>query len=271
VLFSTASHPIIFEPQYLRAKTTLPPDANIYGLGEHTESFRLPTHNLTRTLWSRDAFGVPPGTNLYGNHPVYFEHRKTGTHGVFLLNSNGMDVKIDDVPGGTTLEYNVIGGVLDFYFLAGSESDPVEVARQYAEVVGKPAEVPYWSFGFHQCRFGYNSAYFLPFVIVLLIIFPVGRLCGCCQCDHQLLIGGHSSRDNVDRHRCVLLSSDAHDTKVMLLDYMYRRRVFTVDQQYFPLPKMREIVDYLHSHSQKYGQYCLHSVQLFRHSIGLSW
>ena len=31
------------------------------------------------------------------------------------------------------------------------------MARQYAEVVGTPAEVPYWSFGLHQCRFGYQS------------------------------------------------------------------------------------------------------------------
>ena len=156
VLFSTASHPIIFEPQYLRVKTNLPDNANIYGLGEHTDSFRLPTFNTTRTFWSRDAYGVPTGSNLYGNHPIYFEHRTTGTHGVFLLNSNGMDVKINDTAG-TSLEYNVIGGVLDFYFLAGSTTDPTEVARQYAEIVGAPAEVPYWSFGFHQCRFGYQS------------------------------------------------------------------------------------------------------------------
>jgi alpha-glucosidase len=69
-----------------------------------------------------------------------------------------MDIKINDTVGSmTTLEYNIIGGILDFYFLAGSETDPTAVARQYAEVVGKPAEVPYWSFGFHQCRFGYQS------------------------------------------------------------------------------------------------------------------
>ena len=153
VLFSTASHPIVFEPQYLRVKTALPTDANIYGLGEHTNSFRLPTANTTLTLWSRDAYGVPSGTNLYGNHPVYFEHRSTGTHGVFLLNSNGMDVKLTN----GSLEYNIIGGVLDFYFLAGSTSDPTAVSQQYAEIVGTPAEVPYWSFGFHQCRYGYQS------------------------------------------------------------------------------------------------------------------
>lgn len=69
-----------------------------------------------------------------------------------------MDIKLTSGDkGGPALEYNVIGGVLDFYFLAGSENDPTEVARQYAQVVGLPAEVPYWSFGLHQCRFGYQS------------------------------------------------------------------------------------------------------------------
>lgn len=103
---------------------------------------------------------------MYGNQPVYFEHRTTGTHGVFLLNSNGMDIKLSK----DALEYNVIGGVLDFYFLAGSERDPTELARQYAEVAGLPAEVPYWSFGFHQCRFGYKGMPFLQVVRLLSLM-----------------------------------------------------------------------------------------------------
>ena len=79
---------------------------------------------------------------------------------MFLLNLNGLDTKLTNCgPGGTALEYNVIGGILDFYFFAGSEEDPGEVARQYVEVAGLPAEVPYWSFGFHQCRFVYQSEY----------------------------------------------------------------------------------------------------------------
>lgn len=72
-----------------------------------------------------------------------------------------MDIKLVEDEDSGSLEYNVIGGVLDFYFLAGSEADPTEVARQYAEVVGRPAEVPYWSFGLHQCRFGYQSEFLL--------------------------------------------------------------------------------------------------------------
>ncbi|KAG6818327.1 hypothetical protein H0H93_005954, partial [Arthromyces matolae] len=217
VLFSTASHPLIFEPQYLRVKTNLPNDANIYGLGEHTNPFRLPTDNTTLTLWSRDAYGIPAGTNLYSNHPVYFEHRKTGTHGVFLLNSNGMDIKLTNSGGKTTLEYNVIGGVLDFYFLAGSTTDPTEVSRQYAEIVGTPAEVPYWSFGFHQCRFGYKD-----FVDVANVITNYS------------------------------IADIPLETMWTDIDYMDRRRIFTVDPQYFPLNRMREIVSYLHGHDQKY-------------------
>jgi alpha-glucosidase len=54
-----------------------------------------------------------------------------------------MDVKIrGDGESETSLDYNVIGGVFDFcfYFLTGSETDPAEVARQYAQIAGMPAE-----------------------------------------------------------------------------------------------------------------------------------
>ncbi|KAE9390802.1 hypothetical protein BT96DRAFT_1001938 [Gymnopus androsaceus JB14] len=201
VLFTTGSHPIIFEPQYLRVKIDLPSNANIYGLGEHQRPVP-PSLHTTRTFWSRDAYLIPTNTNLYGNHPIYFEHRTTGSHGVFLLNSNGMDVKINDTESvdSTTLEYNVI-----------------ELSKQYAEVVGTTAEVPYWSFGFHQCRFGYTS-----FVDVANVI------------------------TNYSAAEIPL------ETMWTDIDYMNGRRIFTVDPDYFPLPRMREIVDYLHAHDQHY-------------------
>ncbi len=37
------------------------------------------------------------------------------------------------------------------------------------------------------------------------------------------------------------------------LDYMDRRRVFTVDPDYFPMKRMQEIVSYLHAHDQRYS------------------
>jgi alpha-glucosidase len=35
---------------------------------------------------------------------------------------------------------------------------------------------------------------------------------------------------------------------------MYKRRVFSLDPQYFPLNRMQEIVSYLHDHDQHYGE-----------------
>lgn len=158
VLFDTSAASLVFESQYLRLRTKLPDDPNLYGLGEHTDPLRLNTTDYIRTLWSQDAYATPLGSNLYGNHPVYFDHRTTGTHGVFFLNSNGMDILINKTAqSGQYLEYNTLGGVLDFYFVSGPS--PVDVSRQYAEIVGLPAMMPYWGLGFHQCRYGYQDAF----------------------------------------------------------------------------------------------------------------
>lgn len=157
VLFDTTGNKLVFESQYVYLKTQLPDKPHLYGLGEHSDPFMLNTTKYTRTIWTRDSYSIPQGENLYGAHPIYFEHRKdSGTHGVFLLNSNGMDIYIDD-EGGQFLEYNIIGGVLDFYFMAGPS--PQDVARQYAEVAGLPLMTPYWGLGYHQCRYGYRDVY----------------------------------------------------------------------------------------------------------------
>lgn len=157
ILFDTSAAPLIFEEQYLRVRTSLPSNPNIYGLGEHTDNLRLNATDYTRTLWSRDAYGVPKGQNLYGNHPVYFDHRgEKGTHGVFMLSSAGMDVKLNNTNGGQQyLEFNMISGIIDLYFFDGPS--PAEAAQEYSSVAGKAAMMPYWGFGLHQCRYGYRD------------------------------------------------------------------------------------------------------------------
>ena len=216
-LFNTTGWQLVFESQYLRLRTSLPPGPNLYGLGEHTDPFRLNTTDYTRTLWSRDAYATPPGTNLYSNHPVYFDHRSTGqTHAVFLLNSNGMDIKINrTAEDGQYLEYNTLGGVLDFYFLAGPR--PLDVARQYSQVVGTPAMMPYWGLGFHQCRYGMQDVYEVAEVVA-----------------------------NYSAAGIPL------ETMWTDIDYMDRRKVFTLDPERFPLQKVQELVTTLHSREQHY-------------------
>jgi alpha-glucosidase len=55
------------------------------------------------------------------------------------------------------LGYNDIVFILNFYFFAQSKEDPSDVARQYMEVAGLPAEVPYWSFGFISVGLGISE------------------------------------------------------------------------------------------------------------------
>lgn len=134
-IFNTSGTNLIFESQYVRLRTSLPDNPNIYGLGEDSDSFRRETVDYTRTLWNAGQAFLPTHSNLYGSHPVYIEMRDGQAHGVFLSNSNGMDIKINQTEeDGQYLEYNTIGGVLDFYLLSGPA--PADVARQYAGVVG---------------------------------------------------------------------------------------------------------------------------------------
>ncbi|KAF2643844.1 alpha-glucosidase b [Massarina eburnea CBS 473.64] len=214
-IFTTKGSNIIFEDQYVRLRTSLPENPSLYGLGEHTDPLRLKTSNYTRTFWARDAPAVPLDSNLYGNHPVYYEHRAGSgdSHGVLLLNSNGMDIKINN-DNGQYLEYNTLGGVLDFYFLAGPS--PFDVAREYSEITGKAAMMPYWGFGFHQCRFGYKSV------------------------DEVAAVVANYSAANIPL-----------ETMWTDIDYMDNYKVFTLGAN-FPLAKVRDFISNLHRNNQHY-------------------
>ncbi|KAK9880761.1 hypothetical protein WA026_013083 [Henosepilachna vigintioctopunctata] len=140
----------IYSDQFLQISTKLT-STNIYGLGEHKKRFKLSTDGYF-TMWARD---ISPSfnTNLYGSHPFYMLMEDTANaHGVFLRNSNGMDVFLRPKP---SLTYRVIGGILDFYFFLGPT--PADVIKQYQNVIGKPKMPPYWGLGFHLCHYGIKT------------------------------------------------------------------------------------------------------------------
>lgn len=131
-----------------------------FGFSEHKENEFVKKFNETRNypIWNRGEQPSQGIRNLYGTHPFYLMPEDPGnkvsdSHGVFLLNSNAMDIVVHDTP---SITWRVLGGVLDFFVFLGPT--PLEATQQYISLIGKPSLPPYWSLGFHIARYGYNSS-----------------------------------------------------------------------------------------------------------------
>ncbi|RVX72685.1 hypothetical protein B0A52_04083 [Exophiala mesophila] len=175
VIFSTAGSKLVFENQFIEFVTTQDQNYNLYGLGEVIHGLRL-GDNLTRTIYAADV-GDPIDENLYGSHPFYLQtsYYEVGdgntttlvtdnsddldpsknytsySHGAYLRNAHGQEVLLRDA----NVTWRTLGGSIDLYFFSGPTQP--EVTRQYLQVIGQPVLQPYWGFGFHQCRWGYQN------------------------------------------------------------------------------------------------------------------
>uniref|UniRef100_F7BGL5 Maltase-glucoamylase n=1 Tax=Monodelphis domestica TaxID=13616 RepID=F7BGL5_MONDO len=154
VLFDTGIGPLQFAQQYLQLSIQLP-SANVYGLGEHVhQQYRHDMDWKTWPIFSRDTTPNEDMTNLYGAQTFFLclEDTSGASFGVFLMNSNAMEVTLQPAPA---ITYRVIGGVLDFYVFLGNT--PEEVVREYLELIGRPFLPSYWSLGFHLSRWVYGG------------------------------------------------------------------------------------------------------------------
>nr|XP_034988351.1 sucrase-isomaltase, intestinal [Zootoca vivipara]XP_034988352.1 sucrase-isomaltase, intestinal [Zootoca vivipara] len=142
----------IFSDMFIQISTRLP-SQYVYGFGETEHAhFR---HEMNWHTWGMFARDQSPGykLNTYGVHPFYMGLENDGNaHGVLLLNSNGMEVKLQPTPA---LTYRTIGGILDFYVVLGPT--PEQVVQEYTALIGRPVMPPYWSLGFQLSRYGYGN------------------------------------------------------------------------------------------------------------------
>ncbi|XP_046909432.2 lysosomal alpha-glucosidase [Dermatophagoides farinae] len=145
---------MVYSDQLIHVTSRLP-SKYIYGLGEHRAPFRKNTNWKRYTQWTRDQYPVTDKA-LYGNHPFYLtvedESPKKSASGVFLFNSNAMDIITQPSPA---ITFRTIGGILDFFVFFGPK--PEDVISQYQNLIGLPAMPPFWSLGYQQCRYGYNN------------------------------------------------------------------------------------------------------------------
>lgn len=174
VIFSTEGTVLVYENQFIEFVSALPENYNLYGLGERIHGLRL-GNNFTATFYAADV-GDPIDTNLYGNHPFYLDTRYyevdatsgnmtllagnatanasyvSYSHGVYLRNAQGQEVLMQP----NNITWRTLGGSIDIYFFDGPTQ--AEVTKQYQSgAIGLPALQQYWTFGYHQCRWGYKN------------------------------------------------------------------------------------------------------------------
>ncbi|XP_045144841.1 maltase-glucoamylase, intestinal [Echinops telfairi] len=195
VLFDSSIGPLVFDDQFLQLSIRLP-SANVYGLGEHVhQQYR---HNMNWKTWpifTRDTTPNGDGTNLYGAQTFFLclEDASGLSFGVFLMNSNAMDVILQPAPAVT---YRTIGGILDFYVFLGST--PEQVVQEYLELIGRPVLPSYWALGFQLSRYDYGTL--------------------------------DNMKQVVERNRAAGLPYDVQHADI---DYMDRRRDFTYDPVHY--------------------------------------
>jgi alpha-glucosidase (family GH31 glycosyl hydrolase) len=97
------------------------------------------------------------GEQTYGHYPFYLlRERNNLFHINYFRSSNAMDVIKSTKDNKHYITYKVIGGVLDFRFFLGEQSPETTVERLNF-YNGRTPIPPFWSFGFHQCRWGYKD------------------------------------------------------------------------------------------------------------------
>ena len=204
-----------FSDQYIKLSTSMNSESKLFGLGEKSRSngAEVPPGSKT-TMWARDMAAAVFDTNLYASHPFYVELSSDGSaHGSFLRNSNGLDVTYSESRDSLTFE--ALGGIVDLYTFVGPS--PTDVAAQYQQIVGFPRLQPYWSLGFHQCRYGYENL--------------------------------QEAIDVVSGYKD---ASIPLDIAWLDIDYMNLWLDFTYDEANFPSSKVSAFVDELHSNGQKF-------------------
>jgi len=212
VIWNTTLAGFVFEDQFIQISTTIPQGVSIYGIGEHVEPIRQDLNYNTQTGFACDQGTPTGGTNLYGSHPFFTAVEADGnSYGAYLLNSNAMDIVLQP----SAITYRTIGGILDFFIFVGPT--PGEVVEQYTAIVGRSFLPPYWSLGFHLCRWGYNSV--------------------------------NNTQHTVEMMREYGIPQDVQWNDI---DYMDRWLDFTLDPVNYAPVKMAAFIDDLHQHGQRY-------------------
>jgi len=159
VIFDSSVGDLIYSDYYVQFSTALA-TPNIFGFGERNYKMNLGPDGTYSVLTKDSPLDIETGESghsTYGYHPVYLLREKSNAFSMALLRSSvGMDLVFE---GGKNLTYKVMGGIIDLNFFLGGDvqNAPETVVKQYHSYLGGWTLQPFWSFGFHQCKWGYQN------------------------------------------------------------------------------------------------------------------
>lgn len=164
-IVDTTSGSLSFFDKYLEFGMVLS-SKRMFGLGERvTGDFELCTERdeCRYTVFGKDAIspyddGSGGGKGIYGAQPFYLiqMQKRNSFMGILFLNSNPQDAFIKKLAGDQALvTHKTVGGVFDFYFFYSGPADTM--LMKYHDLIGRPYLAPFWTLGFHQCRYGWRT------------------------------------------------------------------------------------------------------------------
>ena len=130
-------------------RTTLDPEACLFGLGERASEWNL--RGGTYQLWNQDPGGSYSHGHdpLYMSVPVYTCLQPPGSYLLFHENPHRGEITFKD-----QIRVHFERGALRSYFFAGSPDHSLD---RYTQLTGRPPMPPRWALGYHQSRWGYRS------------------------------------------------------------------------------------------------------------------
>lgn len=153
-LISAASSSIASDPPHVTF--SFPAAKTMYGLAEHAADLPL-RPGSTYELYNRDAdqYALNSTKSLYGSIPFIMAYSATASSGVLFLNAAETDVHILDNTAVPSCTWKPEVGAVDIFFLPGPT--PAQVQQQHASLTGPTMLPPYFSLGYHQCRWSYMN------------------------------------------------------------------------------------------------------------------
>ncbi|KAI9877092.1 MAG: hypothetical protein M1830_004838 [Pleopsidium flavum] len=143
VLFTTEGSKLVFENQFIEFASPLPENYNLNIYGSHP--FYLETRYFEVDATTGNLTLVTGNSSTQNDYISY-------SHGVYLRNAHGQEILLRP----ENITWRTIGGSIDLYFFAGPTQQEVTAAYQKG-AIGLPVMQQYFTFGYHQCRWGYAN------------------------------------------------------------------------------------------------------------------